>query len=830
MVYSIDELRAVFLPKNIRKTRDNIFDAQNHIAIPANSIRLYDFVKDTVEYLGIIPSVTDLTPTVTSTTVTINSSTGTDAIIPAATTTLSGVMTAADKVNLTSLITLSGVAAASTHLGTFTGSIIPDSSTIKAALQALETAFVGGNGIYGGSGTVPTATTATQAGTFAINTTATSGYTLKLGGITGAPANRYGVDIAHDQVRLGNVFGTQSLGIIQLDGTSTSIQGSAGNNFSLYSTGAGQLAFTDDFIIIDSGAVGGVKYNADYSANYTNRSLVDKEYVDNTVGAHNTLSGLQGGTTNEYYHLPFSAYTKVVNLSATRLLGRDAVGTGEMAEIALAGSLTFTGSSSIQLSGDSAAPGNSYYYGTNGAGTKGFYTLPSTVSSVAVTDSADVDFTITNPTTTPDITAVLTTTGVTASTYGLATHVPRFAVDTKGRISSVVETAIAITASQVSNFSEAVDDRVNGLLVAGTDITLTYNDAANTLTIDATSASTEDIQDAIGSILVDTADIDFTYSDPTPSISAVLTTTGVSAATYGSASATPIIAVDTKGRITSASSTAISIPATQVTDFSEAVDDRVYNLLVAGSNITLNYNDVANTLTIAATGSTGYATVQDEGVAETQRAILNFVGDAFIVTDDGANSRTNVQAATNLELYAILTGVGMVSKDAIGVSYVVEITGGTGIQVANGTGVLGNPTISLNHLGIQSLADPNADRILFWDDSAGATAWLTIGSNLSITGTTINASSSALPAGTTGDFLYYDGADWVAITPVRNDQVNNTGTIITLPSTPAANTPVMVYVNGMLKTDVEDYTLSGTTLTFTFSLNLTDKVATIYYT
>ncbi len=40
-------------------------------------------------------------------------------------------------------------------------------------------------------------------------------------------------------------------------------------------------------------------------------------------------------------------------------------------------------------------------------------------------------------------------------------------------------------ASTISDFSEAVDDRVASLLVAGTNITLTYNDAANTLTVDA---------------------------------------------------------------------------------------------------------------------------------------------------------------------------------------------------------------------------------------------------------------------------------------------------------------------------------------------------------
>ena len=38
-----------------------------------------------------------------------------------------------------------------------------------------------------------------------------------------------------------------------------------------------------------------------------------------------------------------------------------------------------------------------------------------------------------------------------------------------------------------------------------------------------------------------------------------------------------------------------------------------------------------------------------------------------------------------------------------------------------------------------ALADPGADRLMFWDDSAGATAYLTVGASLSITGTTLDA-------------------------------------------------------------------------------------------
>lgn len=43
---------------------------------------------------------------------------------------------------------------------------------------------------------------------------------------------------------------------------------------------------------------------------------------------------------------------------------------------------------------------------------------------------------------------------------------------------------------------------------------------------------------------------------------------------------------------------------------------------------------------------------------------------------------------------------------------------------------------------VAALSDPNADRILFWDDSAGAMQWLTIGTGLSITTTTISATGS----------------------------------------------------------------------------------------
>lgn len=96
-------------------------------------------------------------------------------------------------------------------------------------------------------------------------------------------------------------------------------------------------------------------------------------------------------------------------------------------------------------------------------------------------------------------------------------------------------------------------------------------------------------------------------------------------------------------------------------------------------------------------------------------------------------------------------------------------SGGTDVSLADGgTGA--------------SLADPGADRILFWDDSAGTVTWLTLGSNLSITGTTINATGGGstlqqkTEPGTTYSVTDADDGYIIYFTSV-------TGCTVTLPNT-----------------------------------------------
>ena len=65
---------------------------------------------------------------------------------------------------------------------------------------------------------------------------------------------------------------------------------------------------------------------------------------------------------------------------------------------------------------------------------------------------------------------------------------------------------------------------------------------------------------------------------------------------------------------------------------------------------------------------------------------------------------------------------------------IVYRAGGTDVALADGgTGV--------------SLSDPGADRIMFWDDSAGAVTWLVPGTTLAITGTTLDIVNESIVYG-----------------------------------------------------------------------------------
>ena len=104
------------------------------------------------------------------------------------------------------------------------------------------------------------------------------------------------------------------------------------------------------------------------------------------------------------------------------------------------------------------------------------------------------------------------------------------------------------------------------------------------------------------------------------------------------------------------------------------------------------------------------------------------------ITVDTYGRVTAVATGAVGDIQGVTAGSGLTGGGSSG-TVTLNVGAGTGISVAA-------DTVSLSHLGLESLADPNADRVAFWDDSAGAFQWLTMGSNLSISGTTLNATDT----------------------------------------------------------------------------------------
>lgn len=96
------------------------------------------------------------------------------------------------------------------------------------------------------------------------------------------------------------------------------------------------------------------------------------------------------------------------------------------------------------------------------------------------------------------------------------------------------------TSGDITNLTEAVQDIVGGFVVAGTNVTVTYDDVANTFTINATASGggetdPEVVRDVIGGALVAGSGIQITVNDAGDTITiastAVLPTRTVSAGT-----------------------------------------------------------------------------------------------------------------------------------------------------------------------------------------------------------------------------------------------------------------------------------------------------------
>jgi hypothetical protein len=141
---------------------------------------------------------------------------------------------------------------------------------------------------------------------------------------------------------------------------------------------------------------------------------------------------------------------------------------------------------------------------------------------------------------TDTITLNLDSTAVTAGSYGSSSSVGTFTVDAQGRLTAASNSSISITASQVSDFSEAAQDAVEGAITAGTGVTKAYNDNANTISLSigqdvATNAAVTFGSVATGAITLDSGTGELNTSTQLVDVNTITTVDSFAKATYRTA-------------------------------------------------------------------------------------------------------------------------------------------------------------------------------------------------------------------------------------------------------------------------------------------------------
>lgn len=178
-----------------------------------------------------------------------------------------------------------------------------------------------------------------------------------------------------------------------------------------------------------------------------------------------------------------------------------------------------------------------------------------------------------------------------------------------------------------------------------------------------------------------------------------ITNTGVTAATYGSASATPVIAVNAQGQITSATTTAIAIANTQVSGLGTMSTQNANSVAITGG--TIDGTAVGATTAAAVTGTTITAGTQFTGPGTgltgtaSSLSIGGSAGSATTATNlaGGAAGSVPYQSAAGATTLLAVGTNGQVLTLASGVPSWATPTTGT-VTSVSGTGTVNGLTLT----------------------------------------------------------------------------------------------------------------------------------------
>lgn len=241
----------------------------------------------------------------------------------------------------------------------------------------------------------------------------------------------------------------------------------------------------------------------------------------------------------------------------------------------------------------------------------------------------------------------LAVSGVTAGSYGSASQVSVVTLDAKGRATSAASTSIVLSQSAVTGLTASLSSLapLGSPAFTGTPSGPTAVPGTNTTQLATTAFVESSIPASLPPSGTASGDLTGNYPGPTLSVS------GVTAGSYGSASAVPAITVDAKGRVTTVTSTSIVVAQSAVTGLGASL-----SLLAPAASPALTGVPTAPT----ATGATN--TTQIATTAFVQSAVSGGTGAVSSVF-----GRTGVVSASSADYsFSQISGTASVAQGGTG--------------------------------------------------------------------------------------------------------------------------------------------------------------------
>jgi hypothetical protein len=313
----------------------------------------------------------------------------------------------------------------------------------------------------------------------------------------------------------------------------------------------------------------------------------------------------------------------------------------------------------------------------------------------------------------------------TAATYGSGTAMPQIVVDTSGRITSIVSTAVSATLNQVAGYGNTTSNTIqftnatNSLVTSGR-VGISNANPSNLLSIGIMSRFNDSGSNT--GLVTDGNVTAVNYYGSARFLSNVAGAT--TAATYGSVTTVPRIVVDTSGRITSIVSADVSVTLDQVAGYGNTTSNTIQftnagNSLITSGRVGINNTNPSNLLSIGLMTRFNDSGSNTGMITNGNVTATNYYGSALFLSNTAGVSESGTYGSSTVSPTIIVDSSGRITSIS---ANPIILTLDQIVNFGNST----SNTVLFTNSGNSLLAYGNVGI----GTSATASNTLTVGSNL----------------------------------------------------------------------------------------------------